>query len=715
MALEVGEAVVKLKFDGTELKSSATQREIEASGEKTGGFWGNAFSVAAGQLISKGISTLMGSLKNLGQSVLQIGMDFESQMSKVSAISGATGEDLDALTAKAKEMGASTKFTATESGQALEYMAMAGWKTSDMLDGLEGIMSLAAAAGEDLGTTSDIVTDALTAFGLTAADSTHFADVLAVASSNANTNVSMMGETFKYVAPVAGALNYSVEDTAKAIGLLANSGIKASQAGTTLRSIMSRMASPTDGVRAAMDELGLSLTNADGTMKSFNEVMGDIQRGMAGLSEVEQAAAASAIAGKNAMSGFLAIANAAPSDIEKLDAALAGADGTAKNMAKTMNDNLKGSLTILRSEWEATQLALYDADLAGFFSNLDQTLGHLGDIVIQAAPTFLEGANGVIQAIAVNLPYWLAEMAPVVVEGIVGLINSLVLSLPDFVQGIINLVLAIVQALVPQLPTLLSNIITAVIGVVKTLTSPENLKAVRNTAYDLLITLTLAVPDIIVALADALPSIIENIIQFLTDPATIGRIIEAAVILFFGLVLAVPQILGSLIQAFGQLVGSLWNGIKNLFGDFAGQFGSFIGNVFKGAINGVIGFIEHFVNFPINILNGFIDTINWAFGWIGVNLSRVKTVSLPRLAEGGAANSATAAIFGEAGTEVVLPLEQNQDNWAGLLASTLAEEMREQGEGTGSPITVYMTNEINSGLDIQTVSQGLMEEIRRAA
>lgn len=157
--------------------------------------------------------TALGTAAGAGiTAAVKVGAAFEAEMSKVSAISGATGKDLESLTDKAKEMGAKTKFSATESAQAMEYMAMAGWKTSDMLNGIEGIMNLAAASGEDLATTSDIVTDALTAMGLQASDSGHFADVLAAASSNANTNVSMMGETFKYAAPLAGALGYNVED-----------------------------------------------------------------------------------------------------------------------------------------------------------------------------------------------------------------------------------------------------------------------------------------------------------------------------------------------------------------------------------------------------------------------------------------------------------------------------------------------------------------------
>ena len=283
-------------------------------------------------------------------------MDFEAQMKKVQAISGASGEDFEALTAKAKEMGAATQFSATESAQALEYMAMAGWKTDDMLGGISGIMDLAAASGEDLGRVSDIVTDALTAFGLQASDSAHFADVLAQASSNSNTNVSMMGMTFKYVAPIAGALKYSIEDVGTAVGLMANAGIKGEQAGTSLRAMMTRLVDPPKEAGSAMDRLGITVKNADGTMKPFRQTMKDLRSTFAGLTDAEKAEAASAIAGQEAMSGFLAIVNASEADFDKLTASIDNAEGAAGNMAKTVNDNLKGDLKSLSSVWESVQL-----------------------------------------------------------------------------------------------------------------------------------------------------------------------------------------------------------------------------------------------------------------------------------------------------------------------------------------------------------------------
>ena len=220
-------------------------------------------------------------------------------MSQVAAVSGATGADLEALRDKAREMGSKTKFSASEAAEAMNYMAMAGWKTSDMLSGIEGIMNLAAASGEDLATTSDIVTDALTAFGLSAADSGHFADILAAASSNANTNVSMMGETFKYCAPIAGALGFSAEDTAEAIGLMANAGIKSSQAGTSLRTVMNSLAGEVKICGAGIGEVTVATSNADGSMRDLSDILADCRVAFAGLSESEKAAAAEALVGKN--------------------------------------------------------------------------------------------------------------------------------------------------------------------------------------------------------------------------------------------------------------------------------------------------------------------------------------------------------------------------------------------------------------------------------
>ena len=296
-------------------------------------------------------------LAGVGAAMVKTTADFEAGMSQVQAISGATGEDLKALSDKAKEMGAVTKFSASESAEALKYMAMAGWDTQKMLDGLPGVMNLAAASGEDLGTVSDIVTDALTALGMKAEEAGHFADVLAQASSKSNTNVGLMGETFKYVAPLAGSLGYSCEDVATAIGLMANAGIKGSQAGTALRSVLTRMAKPTKESANAMQALGLEITNADGSMKPLNDVMVQLRQSFSGLTEDQKASYAAMLGGQEAMSGLLAIVNASDEDFNKLVEQINNADGAAEQMANTMQDNLSGQLTILKSTIEGISIS----------------------------------------------------------------------------------------------------------------------------------------------------------------------------------------------------------------------------------------------------------------------------------------------------------------------------------------------------------------------
>lgn len=383
----------------------------------------NKFESSVSGLTSKAVKAATAIAAAVGAvsiAAIKVGSDFEEGMSKVAAISGATGEDLEKLKEKAMEMGAKTKFSATEASEALQYMAMAGWKTEDMLDGLEGIMNLAAASGEDLASTSDIVTDALTAFGLSAQDSTRFADVLAAASSNANTNVSMMGETFKYVAPVAGALGYSVEDTAVAIGLMANAGIKGSQAGTALRSMLSRLAKPTDDVAVAMKTLGISLTNSDGTMKSFNEITLDLRNSFSKLNQAQKTEMAATLAGQEAMSGLLAIVNASDADFNKLTSAIDNSSGSAKKMADTMNDNLKGRLTIIGSTLEGIGIKAYDKfekpltkaleSAQKSLNNLDKSMssGKLGKSVDKLAEGF-----GKLVEVAINLA---TKILPVAID-----------------------------------------------------------------------------------------------------------------------------------------------------------------------------------------------------------------------------------------------------------------------------------------------------------
>lgn len=345
--------------DAAKQSSDKAKESWEQSNQKSVSSTESACSKMAGLVKKSAVAIGVASVA-AAKKTIDVGKSFEAGMSEVQAISGASGKDLERLSNKAKEMGATTKFSATESATALKYMAMAGWKTNQMVSGLAGVMNLAAASGEDLGTVSDIVTDSMTAFGLKAKDSGHFADVLAKASSSSNTNVAMMGETFKYVAPLAGSMKYSIEDTATAIGLMANAGIKGSQAGTELRSILTRLVKPPKDAAAALSALGISTTKADGSMKPMRQTMAELREKFSGLTDSQKSQYAAAIAGQEAMSGLLAIVNASDSDFNKLQKAIDNSSGAAKKQADIMNNNLQGALYDLGSAAEAVGIGIYE-------------------------------------------------------------------------------------------------------------------------------------------------------------------------------------------------------------------------------------------------------------------------------------------------------------------------------------------------------------------
>lgn len=378
--------------------------EVSEQTEKTSG----GFTIMKGilaDLAATAVKKMISAGSGLVKSIIDIGAEFDSQMSTVASISGATAEEFETLRAKAQEMGATTAFSATESAQALEYMAMAGWSTSEMADGLAGVMNLAAASGEDLAATSDIVTDAMTAFGMSADQSTYFSDVLAKTASSANTNVGLMGETFKYIAPLAGAMNYSIEDMSVAIGLMANAGIKGSQSGTSLRNIITNLASPTDTVVTAMEALGISLVDSDGKTKTFNTTLSEMRESFADLDEVQRTQYASAIAGKEGMSGFLALINSSDSDFEALTKSIENCAGASEEMAKIRLDNLEGDVTLFKSAVEGAKIAVSD--------KLSPVLRDIVQKATEAIPKIQKKLNAVVDIVMDIGSYLIKNFGPI--------------------------------------------------------------------------------------------------------------------------------------------------------------------------------------------------------------------------------------------------------------------------------------------------------------
>lgn len=353
---------------------------------------GLGFGVLTG-IGQKAFDTIAGGAKSLVSSVVSTGMAFESSMSNVQALSGATGADFDALSAKAQEMGAKTKFSASEAADAMGYMAMAGWNAKDMLNGIEGVMNLAAASGEDLASVSDIVTDALTAFGLAASDSTRFADVLAATAASANTNVGLMGETFKYVGTMAGSLGYSIEDVSLAIGLMANRGLKGSMAGTSLNSVMTRLATNTSGAREAIEKLGVKFYDSSGNARALGDVMTELRDATKGMNNEQKTALANTVAGMEAQKGLLAILNATDDEYSSLADSIKNSTGASQKQADVKMDNLYGDVTKLKSAWDGLSIKIYTAVNA--LGNSKDGLGSMRSVVQSVTDIVNKAADAV--------------------------------------------------------------------------------------------------------------------------------------------------------------------------------------------------------------------------------------------------------------------------------------------------------------------------------
>lgn len=383
-------------FTGTINQASRELKKLYATSERKEGFLSGVDSL--GGMSDKTFRIVAGSAKaaaagimGIGVASTAVGASFEKQMSGVQAISGASAEEMKRLNNLAKEAGRTTQFSATEAGQGLEYMAMAGWNVNQMVAGLPAVLNLAAASGEDLGLVSDIVTDALTAFGLAAEDAAMFSDVLAEASSASNTNVVLMGETFQYAAPVAGALKYSIQDVAVAAGLMASAGIKGEKAGTALRAMFTNLAKPTKQMQGYMDKLSISLTDSSGEMKPLRVQLVEMRQAFASLTEAKKAEYAAGIAGKEGMSGMLAMINASEADFQKLASAIDNSTGSAEEMANVRINNLAGDLTLLQSAAEGAGIELY-----GVFS---PELRGLTQGAANAVNEFTEGIQGSLPTI----------------------------------------------------------------------------------------------------------------------------------------------------------------------------------------------------------------------------------------------------------------------------------------------------------------------------
>lgn len=368
---------------------------------------------------------------------------FEDSMLKVKALSSATEDEFGKLSDTAKQLGINTKFSASQVGDAMGFMALAGWNTQQILSGVEGVLSLAAASGEDLANVSDILTDGLSAFGKSADYAGRMADILAQTSAKSNTTVGLLGEAFKYVAPLAGSLRFSVEDVNLALGLMANSGIKGSQAGTALRATLSRLVKPTKESEEAMNALGFSAINTDGSIKPLAQIIEELRTKFKSLSPANQASNAAMLAGQEAMSGFLALMNASDSDFEKLQTNLINSDGAALKMAETMEGGLGGAIRRLKSSIEGILITIGD-NLAPYISIASEWVNSFANSFNNLNPSVIK----IITAIGVLL-----TVIPPLIVGLGGIIK------------IVTSSIASIKVLIPLLTGISAPVLAIAVGV----------------------------------------------------------------------------------------------------------------------------------------------------------------------------------------------------------------------------------------------------------
>lgn len=537
-------------------------------------------------------TTVTTPLVGLGTAAVKTASTFEQAMAQVAAVSGldTAGAEFEALGEKAKEMGSKTKFSASEAAEAFNYMAMAGWDAQQMMDGIEGVMNLAAASGEDLALVSDIVTDALTGFGLAASDSAHFADVLAAASNSANTNVSMLGESFKYVSPVAGALGFSVEDVSVALGLMANSGIKASQAGTSLRTLFTNLVHPVGQSADAIEALGISITNSDGSMKSLDTIMRELRNTFGNMTEAEKASYAAMLAGQEGMSGLLAIVNATDEDFQKLSDSISAAGGTAQEMADKQLDTLEGKMTLFKSALEGLAISFGEV-LLPMLTNLVEKIT---DVV-----NWFNGLSDETKRTITVIAGIVAILGPLMI--IIGNVISVVMKVVKAIKLIKGAILAVKGAMAALNAVMLANPIGLVIAAIAALVAIFVVLWNKCDAFrEFWINLWEAIKEAFARVAEAIGEVVSNIAEwFSTLPERIGEAINAVVDWFTQLPGRISSAISEAINAVANWAQEVYNSLStgvsqaiNAVGQWFDQLPSRIGYALGYAAGSVVSWVQ---------------------------------------------------------------------------------------------------------------------------
>lgn len=616
MAVDVGSATGYLDLDisGFLANLRTAQSEADKVSKNMATKVGNNITGIGKSMTSVG-STLTKSvtvpLLGIGTAGLKVASDFDSAMSGVKAISGATGEEFDALRAKAIELGGETAFSANEVAEAMTEMAKAGWDSQQILDGMGGVLDAAAASGENLGTVSTIVADAITGFGMEAKESTRVADLLTQAANSGTIGINDLGESFKYIAPVAGSMGLSIEDVTTALSAMSMSGIKGSQAGTSLRGVLTRMVKPTDQVAAAMDELGIVLTNSDGTFKSLDQILSEMRGSFSGLTDEQKTYYAATLAGQEGMSGLLSLLNMSQEEYDEIAASMDNASGVAKETAEVMRDNLS-------------------ADVEELMGSLESLAITLASLIVPALRDFVQWLTQLINKFTALSPE--TQKTILTIAGIAAAIGPVILVIGKLVTAVGSVVTAFgkIKAAIPAIKAGfvaikgaiagISAPVIAVVAVIATLVAAfKHLWDTNEEFRNNIIGIWNEIKDTLSGFFDG---IVERLNALGFDFENIMDVLKAAWDAFCSLLAPVFEGVFQNISNILKTVTGVLTGILDVFiGLFTGNWDQFlqgIKGIFESIWNGIVSWIQNIWNTIIGLLDAFLNLF-------GTNIENVMT------------------------------------------------------------------------------------------
>lgn len=572
----------------------------------------SSMTVAAGNLISDLTKTAATKLAGLAKSSVSVGMNFDASMSQVAATMGTTVDQIDNLTKVAKEMGSTTKFTATQAADALNYLALAGYDADKAAEVLPSVLNLAAAGGMDLAYASDLVTDAMASLNIEANKQNvdDFGNKLAMAASKANANVSQLGEAILTVGGTAANLKGGTTELTTALGLLANVGIKGAEGGTHLRNIILSLQSPTDEAAKKMQKLGLSVYDSQGKMRGLNDILGDLNSAMNGMTQGQKDSIINQLFNKTDLAAVNGLLAAQGEQWDTLAAQIDNADGAMGQMAETQIDNLQGAMTIMSSAFEGMQLAVYDE----LEPTLTEAVKWGTDCLTQLTTALSEGGPEAMLSAAGEI---ISDLAGSIVEQLPGLMQSGVEIIAQLAAGIVEatpamldtaaeVLGALAQGLVDSIPDLIASAAEVIAGFIGYL--GDHADEIMDTGMQLLESLVIGITDNLPQLITAAAALIANwaaaLIAHLPDILKCGAAMLTTLV--DGIVCSLENLAEAALACVAKLVG-VWDGSMD-------EWGHIGENIVSGLLNGIKGAWNSLAKWVSNGINGLVSGVKGRLG-----------------------------------------------------------------------------------------------------